>query len=60
MMDQCAKFASKGLTAEFVGEAQIDQSVARRVLQGEVQLLYISPENMIRNARYRDMLLSQR
>lgn len=59
MMDQCAKFTSRGLVAEFVGEAQRDRDIVRRVLEGKVQLVYITPENLIENPKYRSMLLSQ-
>ena len=43
--------------AEFVGEAQTDAAVVKRVLQGYVQLLYISPENLLNNCKFRSMLL---
>ena len=42
MMDQTSKYSPKGLSTEFVGEAQTDSDVIRRVLKGQVQLLYIS------------------
>lgn len=60
MMDQRSKFSEYGLTTEFVGEAQTDKSVSRRVLSGEVQLVYITPENLVENRLYRNMLLSRR
>ena len=60
MMDQHSKFASRGLKTEFVGEIQKNQDVSRKVLRGEVQLVYITPENLIQNVMYREMLLSQR
>jgi len=60
MIDQQQKFVLKGIRAEFVGEAQTDVAVIQRVLQGNLQLLYISPENLINNTRYRSMLLSPR
>ena len=60
MMDQQQKFSLRGIRAEFVGEAQTDASVIQRVLQGNLDLLYISPENILNNTRYRSMLLSQR
>ena len=58
MMDQCAKFSAKGLVAEFVGETQTDRSIVKRVMEEKVQLVYITPENIIENHRYRNMLLS--
>ena len=60
MIDQQQKFSSKGIKAEFVEEAQTDPEVIQRVLQGKLQLLYISPENLLNNARYRSLLLSPR
>ena len=39
MMDQRAKFISRGLVAEFVGEEQTDKNASRKVLEGKVQLM---------------------
>ena len=58
MVDQQEKFAERGIKAEFVGEAQIDEAVVTRVLLGDVQLLYISPENLLNNPKFRSMLLT--
>jgi len=58
MVDQQQKFADKGIKAEFVGEAQTDAAVVDRVLQGDLQLLYISPENLLNNPKFRCMLLT--
>jgi bloom syndrome protein len=58
MMDQKAKFAPKGIETEFVGEQQTDLMSIRKVLDGQMQLVYISPENIICNPMYRNMLLS--
>jgi len=58
MMDQKEKFLALGLNVEFVGEAQEDKTALSRVINGEVQLVYISPENVICNPKYRWMLLS--
>ena len=60
MMDQHSKFLSLGLSTEFVGEIQTDKSVIRKVLNGEVQLVYITPENVIDNPMYRNMLVSEK
>ncbi len=59
MMDQSSKFAKHGLSTEFVGEAQTDKSVIKRVLKGEVQLVFITPENIVENPLYRNMLMSK-
>ena len=58
MMDQKAKFAAKGISAEFVGEAQLEEAANRAVVEGKVQLVYISPENLLLNPRFRGMLTS--
>ena len=58
MMDQQTKFQNMGISAEFVGEGQKDPTAWRRVLNGEVQLVYISPENIGCNPHYRHVLRS--
>ena len=58
IIDQVTKFKKYGIGKEFVGEAQMDKSVIVKVLKGEVQILYITPENIVRNELYRNMLLS--
>ena len=59
MVEQVAKFNKLGITAEFVGEAQSDVSARSRVLNAEVQIVLISPENAILNPMYRNMFLSR-
>ena len=58
MQEQKAKFCAMGINAEFVGEAQTDPSAKVRVMNGEVQLVLISPENILCNCNYRNMMLS--
>ena len=58
MIDQQTKYSHLGLITEFIGEAQPDKGVKEKVINGEVQLVYITPESMIETSRYRDMLLS--
>ena len=48
MMDQCKRFSEKG----------VDKNVIKEVLEGRVQLLYITPESIILNRLYRNMLPS--
>ena len=60
MIDQRSKFEPLGMSVEFVDEAQTDEEAVMRVLKGEVQLVFISPENIICNPRFRNMLLSER
>ena len=58
MIEQQQKFMEKGIRAEFVGEAQVDAAVVNRVLRGNLELLYISPENLLNNRKFRSMLIS--
>ena len=58
MIDQQEKFISKGIIAEYVGEAQEDPRVVGRVLKRQLQLLFISPESLLNNSKYRSMLLT--
>ena len=49
MLAQRLMFTHKGITAEFVGKEQNDEDAIRSVLTGKVQLVYISPENLMCN-----------
>ena len=60
MIDQRGKFGPLGLSTEFVGEAQVNPDAISKVLKGEVQLVFISPENIICNPKFRNMFLSER
>ena len=42
-----------GLSAEFVGSAQDDPAATATVLNGTVQLVFISPENLLNNRKFR-------
>lgn len=57
MMDQRNKFLPMGILTEFVAE-QSDEEAVKRVLNGQTQLVYISPESIIGNRKFRQMLLS--
>ena len=46
----------KGITVEFVGDAQDSGVATNSVLRGDVQLVYISPESILNNRRFRNML----
>ncbi len=59
MIDQKAKFTPKGVKAEFVGEAQNDRAAVENVLKGQCELVFISPESIISNPLYRNMLLTE-
>ena len=58
MMDQQEKFVGKEIVAEFVGEAQEDKEIVLKVLEGKLQLLLISPQNLLNNPKYRSMLIT--
>jgi len=45
----------KGLTAEFLGEPKL---ILRKVLQGDVQIVFTSPENLLDNENFQSMLLT--
>ena len=49
---------SKALKAEYVGAAQTDSNVVKRVLKGDLQILFISPENLLNNEKFWSMLLT--
>lgn len=59
MIDQKRSFQNKGITVEFVGDAQNDEKVIAAVLHGEIQLVYISPESLLNNKKFRTMLLKE-
>jgi len=52
MIDQRQKFTAWGINTEFLGEAQTDRSVTEQVIKGEIQLIFISPENLLYNRQY--------
>ena len=56
MMDQRAKYAPRGLAIEMIGETQQDVDVMQRVQDGKYQLVYVSPEAIIGDTRWREML----
>ena len=58
MLDQKNRFTLRGIKTEFVGGAQTDEQAVEAVINGQVQLVYISPESLLQNRRYRNMLKS--
>ena len=52
MIDQKEKFIQRGLKVEFVG-GQSDKFSVAAVLNGDNQLMYISPECLLLNRKYR-------
>ena len=59
MMDQKAAFLSKGISAEVAGSLQGHAS-AESIVNGNAQLVFISPENIICNGVYRKMLQAKK
>lgn len=59
MMDQRSKFLLRGINSEFVGYVQASDQVMEAVINGQVQLVYISPESLLKNCRYQSMLKSR-
>ena len=59
MLDQADKFASRGMTVGYIGEGQQDLSVSQSVLKGKLQLVLLSPENIVNDTPYRAMLLNE-
>ena len=55
MIDQREKFTANGLTAEFVGGVQDDPGVLE-IRKGCYQLVYISPESLLGDNCWREML----
>ena len=58
MMDKCANFIERGICADFIGEAQTSKDAIKRILNGHVQLVFATPESLVENERYRNMLQS--
>ena len=56
MLDQKERFSRTGLRVEFVGSAQDNERAIEEVLNGTVQLVYISPESILNNKKFRAML----
>lgn len=57
MMDQKRILAQKGLSVEYIGEGATPDNLDD-VLKGKVQLVYVSPESLLGNAKIRKMLLN--
>jgi len=57
MQEQAQRFSEAGIKSGFIGEAQKDSVIQSKVLNGELDLVFISPENIICNSRYRNMML---
>ena len=60
MMEQKTKHSYQGLVLEFSGELQHDIYTEYLQCKGEesTAVIYVSPESIVRNLQWRDMLLS--
>ena len=58
MMDQKSKVMLRGIECDFIGDSQCDEDRFKKIMDGCIQLLLISPESLICNDKYRQMLLS--
>ena len=52
MDDQVLKFRTKGLKAAYVGGAEVN---CDDILNGDVQLVYLTPESVLSHTHWRDM-----
>jgi len=59
MIDQKEEFKRIGISTEFVEEAQEDGSTEAAVISGNVELVFISPESLLGNPCFHNMLLSE-
>ena len=57
MKDQVRAMMDRGTMAVYVGDCEDEQTVAT-VCSGQHQIVYMSPEALLRDERWRDMLLS--
>jgi len=55
MMDQRQRFVPTGLSMKFVGEAQKDDQTSAKVVNGDIQLVYITPESLLNTKPYQKM-----
>ena len=56
MKDQVATFERRGMKCTYVGQ---EPSIKAAVIAGEYQLVYITPEYLLRDLRIREMFRSQ-
>ena len=65
MKDQTAKFEERGVKSAYVchgaghGSGELERPVKDAVVRGEVQLIYLAPECLLRDASIREMLRSE-
>ena len=52
------KYGDRGVKAAYVGKDQKNESVKQQVLKGEFQLVFMSPESMLKVLKCREMFRS--
>jgi ATP-dependent DNA helicase RecQ len=57
MKDQVATFLSKGVSAVRAGDCHI--STSQKIMEGEYQLVFFSPEAILCRRKWRKMLLTE-
>jgi len=57
MKDQVRAATERNVTAVYVGDAKSTEEV-RKICEGEYQLVFMSPESLLQDSTWRDMLLS--
>ena len=57
--DLTEKLQGRGINAAYVGELQKDWHEMKRLLEGNVEVVFISPESIVHNKAFRDMLRSE-
>ena len=61
MKDQSIAFTEKGISAGFVSDKEsTGKETRRKILRGEYQLMFISPESLFVGTEWRRMLSSNR
>jgi len=55
-VDLTGKLRSRGINATYVGREQNDWQETKRVLEGNIEIVFISPESIPHNKAFRNML----
>lgn len=57
MLDQTKQFSAKGLSVDYVGSSE--EQAHERIRQGLCQLVYMSPETLLCNLHWRELLRTE-
>lgn len=58
MKDQVQSLVERGVSAVRVGECKGDSDTLQRILEGQYQILFFSPEELVADCQWRDMLVT--